>query len=64
MFLGLSIVTLVIIGVVLIGIITLLYQSLVNVGGTEQAILERRWFGKSMPHDRVGKDKEIIAQYD
>jgi len=31
----------------------LLYNSLIVVGGREIAVLERRWFGKSMPQGRV-----------
>lgn len=31
----------------------ILYNSIVIVGGTEVAVLERRWFGKSMPEGRV-----------
>jgi hypothetical protein len=33
--------------------IVVLYNTIVVVGGTEIAVLERRWFGKSMPEGRV-----------
>ncbi len=34
-------------------ILIILYNSIVIVDGTEVAVLERRWFGKSMPEGRV-----------
>jgi regulator of protease activity HflC (stomatin/prohibitin superfamily) len=34
-------------------IIFFLYNSIVIVGGTQIAVLERRWFGKGMPEGRV-----------
>lgn len=61
MFLGLSLFTLISIGVVVVLLLVLLYQSMVNVGGQEQVILERRWFGKSMPHDRVVAMKDEVG---
>ncbi|WP_236021495.1 SPFH domain-containing protein [Geomesophilobacter sediminis] len=36
---------------IIVGI--LLYNSIVNVPGTDMAILERRWFGRKMPQGRV-----------
>jgi regulator of protease activity HflC (stomatin/prohibitin superfamily) len=34
-------------------IITLLWNSIVVVGGNEIALIERRWFGSKMPQGRV-----------
>jgi len=42
-----------IVGIVVLALIILLFNSFVNVEGNELAILERRWFGKSMPKGRV-----------
>lgn len=43
---------LVIIGFLLV-LLIILFNSIVIVGGKEIAVLERRWFGKSMPQGRV-----------
>jgi uncharacterized membrane protein YqiK len=42
-------------GIILIGfaVLIVLYNSIIIVGGREIAVLERRWFGKSMPKGRV-----------
>jgi len=37
----------------LLGVLVILFNSIVIVGGREIAVLERRWFGKSMPQGRV-----------
>ena len=34
-------------------IIVFLYSSILIVGGKEINVLERRWFGKQMPRDRI-----------
>jgi uncharacterized membrane protein YqiK len=41
--------------IILIAVLLLivLFNSIINVGGREIAVLERRWFGKSMPKGRV-----------
>jgi len=39
---------------ILLGLIVfVIYNSLVNVGGREIAVLERKWFGTKMPKGRV-----------
>ena len=38
---------------VILGLLVILFNSIVIVGGREIAVLERRWFGKSMPQGRV-----------
>lgn len=37
----------------ILGVLVILFNSIVIVGGREIAVLERRWFGKSMPQGRV-----------
>ena len=36
-----------------IPLLVTVFKSLINVGGTQLAFVERRWFGKKMPPDRV-----------
>jgi uncharacterized membrane protein YqiK len=45
------IVTLIVVAVIFF--LILVFSSLLIVGGREIKILERRWFGKQMPKDRV-----------
>jgi uncharacterized membrane protein YqiK len=47
-----SILILTLIAVAVIFFLTLLFSSLLIVGGREIKALERRWFGKQMPKDR------------
>ncbi|MEK6742417.1 MAG: SPFH domain-containing protein [Nitrospirota bacterium] len=51
----LNLVSVISVGGTIIGIFTmiLVYQSVVIVGGSEIALIERRWFGKKMPQGRV-----------
>lgn len=37
----------------IVAAVVFLYNSIVIVGGTQIAVLERRWFGRSMPEGRV-----------
>lgn len=37
------------------------YQSIVNVGGKEIALVERRWFGKKMPQGRVVAQNDEVG---
>jgi len=39
--------------VAVIFLLTLVFSSILIVGGREIKVLERRWFGKQMPKDRV-----------
>ena len=48
-----SILILTLIGIGVIFLLTLVFSSILIVGGREIKILERRWFGKQMPKDRV-----------
>ena len=44
-------------------LIVLLYSSILIVGGKEINVLERRWFGREMPKDRVfAMNNEIGVQ--
>jgi uncharacterized membrane protein YqiK len=41
------------ISIAVIFLLVLIFSSILIVGGKEIKILERRWFGKEMPKDRV-----------
>ena len=41
------------IGILAIFLLIILFSSMLNVGGREIKTLERRWFGKQMPKNRV-----------
>ena len=43
----------ILIAIAVIFLLTLFFSSLLIVGGREIKVLERRWFGKQMPKDRV-----------
>jgi len=49
--------------VIAIGALVFIYQSIVIVGGSEIAVLERRWFGSKMPQGRViARNDEVGIQ--
>ena len=48
-------------GLILIGILILIFNTVVVVGGRSIAVLERRWFGSKMPQGRVIAMKKQIG---
>ena len=58
-----SILMLAVISIAAVFVIIFLYSSILIVGGKEINILERRWFGKEMPKDRIfAMNNEIGVQ--
>ncbi|NTW31420.1 MAG: hypothetical protein HGB12_02110 [Bacteroidetes bacterium] len=53
--------TMIYIALIIIAVLIVIYNTVVIVGGRSMALLERRWFGKSMPQGRVVAMKNEIG---